>query len=123
RDEIGDQTVRHLIIELMGRHSNILLLDEDETQIIDCIKHISPSQNRYRTLLPGYKYIKPPSQDKLSPLDVSENEFIKQLDFNAGKLDQQIVRSFTGISPFLAREIIVRAHLGSDEQYKEQFSR
>src|SRR5690625_3332928 len=123
RDEIGDQTVKQLVIELMGRHSNILLLDEAESQIIDCIKHISPAQNRYRTLLPGYKYIKPPSQNKLNPLDITDNDFIKRLDFNAGKLPQQIVNNFTGISPFLAREIIARAHLGSMEQYKEQFSR
>jgi len=122
RDEIGDETIKYLIVELMGRHSNILIVDEQKDYIIDCIKHISPAQNRYRTLLPGQTYIAPPPQNKLNPLEIDGDEFLQQLDFNAGRLDQQIVRNFTGISPFLAREIVARAHLGDLQQYKEQFS-
>lgn len=122
RDEIGDETIKYLILELMGRHSNILIVDENKDFIIDCIKHISPAQNRYRTLLPGQTYIAPPPQNKLNPLETDGDEFLKQLDFNGGRLEQQIVRNFTGISPFLAREIVARAHLGDMQQYKEQFT-
>lgn len=121
RDEIGDETIKHLIIELMGRHSNILLVDEQKSYIIDCIKHVSSMQNRYRALLPGQPYIKPPTQNKLNPLVIDGEDFIKRLDFNAGKLDQQIVSNFMGISPFLAKEIVRRAHLGHMKEYKEKF--
>ncbi|HLS06737.1 MAG TPA: NFACT RNA binding domain-containing protein [Bacillota bacterium] len=121
RDEIGDATLKHLTIELMGRHSNILLLDENKQQIIDCIKHISPSQNRYRTLLPGQMYKEPPPQNKLNPLETDGDEFLRQLDFNAGQLDRQVVKHFSGISPFLAKEIVARAHLGELAQYKKHF--
>src|SRR5690625_624180 len=121
RDEIGDITFKKLVIELMGRHSNILLLNENEEHIMDCMKHISASQNRYRTLLPGHTYIKPPSQEKVNPLTISGDEFLQKIDFNDGKLDRQIVKNFTGISPFIAQELISRAHLGSMDTYKEKF--
>lgn len=121
RDEIGDETRKHLILELMGRHSNILLVDEKKSYILDCIKHVSPMQNRYRALLPGQPYIKPPAQNKLNPLTIDQEQFIQQLDFNSGKLDRQIVNAFMGISPFLAKEIVRRAHLGDLETYKNEF--
>lgn len=121
RDEIGDTTHKNIVVELMGRHSNVLLLNEDKSMIIDCLKHIPPSQNRYRTLLPGHDYIEPPSQDKLDPLNVSGEKFLKQLDFNAGRLDRQLVNRFMGISPFIAKEIVSRAHLGSADTYIQAF--
>lgn len=121
RDEIGDTTHKNIVVELMGRHSNVLLLNEDKSMIIDCLKHIPPSQNRYRTLLPGHDYIEPPSQDKLDPLNVSGEKFLKQLDFNAGRLDRQLVNRFMGISPFIAKEIVSRAHLGSVDTYIQAF--
>ncbi|MCY7768297.1 tRNA modification protein RqcH, partial [Bacillus inaquosorum] len=56
RNEIGDETVRKLYVEIMGRHSNIILTDGAENVIIDGLKHLSPSMNSYRTVLPGYDY-------------------------------------------------------------------
>lgn len=123
RDEIGDEIYTTLVIELMGRHSNIILLNNDKTKIIDCIKHVPSYQNRYRTLLPGADYIEPPSQDKLNLLDIDSTDFIKKLDFNAGKLDRQIVQTLTGVSPMLAREIVYRADFGSEDAYRKQFDR
>src|SRR5690625_3676348 len=120
-DEIGDASSKSLVLELMGRHSNVLLLNENKEHIIDSLKHVSSLQNRYRTILPGQEYIEPPAQDKLDPLEMSGDDFIRKLDFNAGKLDQQIVRILLGISPFIAREIVARATLGSVEVYKEKF--
>lgn len=120
-DEIGDSSNKSLVLELMGRHSNVMLLSENKEHIIDSLKHVSSLQNRYRTILPGQKYIEPPTQDKLNPLEIDGEDFIKKLDFNAGKLDQQIVNMLLGISPFIAREIIAQAALGSASIYKEKF--
>lgn len=120
-NEIGDVVTYTLMIEIMGRHSNILLLNDDQTKIINCLKHVPPFQNRYRSLLPGADYKFPPSQDKLDLLTMDEEQFIRKLDFNAGKLDRQIVQMLTGVSPFLAKELIHRANLGSDETYGKVF--
>lgn len=120
-DEIGDSSYKKLVLEIMGRHSNVLLLDENKEHIIDSLKHVPPLQNSYRTILPGQKYIEPPSQNKQHPLKITGDEFIKQLDFNAGKLDRQIVHMLDGISPFLAKEIVYRAKLASPDVYKEKF--
>lgn len=120
-DEIGDSSYKKLVMEIMGRHSNVLLLDEDKQYIIDSLKHVPPLQNRYRTILPGERYIEPPPQNKYHPLTISGEDFIKQLDFNAGKLDRQIVRVLEGISPFLAKEIVFRSKLGAPEVYKQNF--
>lgn len=112
RNEIGDLSYKRLIVEIMGRHSNIILVD-DKDKIIDSIKHVSYSVNRYRAILPGHNYIWPPNQNKLNPLVVSEEDVLKTLDFNAGKLDKQIVQGFSGISPLFAKEVIHRAGLAN----------
>src|SRR5699024_11298844 len=76
KNEIGDITQKQLYIELMGKHSNIILVDGEKNHIIDCMKHIGDSQNRYSTLLPGQSYTLPPSQDKFNPLEVDVFTFI-----------------------------------------------
>ncbi len=106
RNELGDETVKQLIIEIMGKHSNIILIDQERNLILDSIKHISPAVNRHRTLLPGNDYVSPPSQEKVNPLLVNEDVFLKKLDFNSGKLANQIVESFSGISPLFANEVV-----------------
>ncbi|MGM8211811.1 Rqc2 family fibronectin-binding protein [Virgibacillus sp. W0430] len=122
RNEIGDASTKTLVLELMGKHSNIILLNETKEQIIDSLKHVPPYQNRYRSILPGIEYRRPPIQNKLNPLHIDAFDFIKQLDFNAGKIDKQIVEALDGISPILAKEIVYRAHLGSEKTYMEKFS-
>lgn len=121
RNEIGDISSKKLILELMGKHSNLVLVDGERGHIIDSLKHVSMAQNRHRTILPGSEYVSPPKQDKLNPLETDGDTFIRKLDFNAGKLDSQIVQLYTGFSPFIAKEIINLANLGSDETYKEIF--
>ncbi|WP_102346996.1 Rqc2 family fibronectin-binding protein [Bacillus sp. Marseille-P3661] len=111
RNEIGDESIKVLIVEIMGRHSNIILVDQERNMILDCIKHVSPAVNRHRVLLPGYEYIAPPKQNKLNPLEISEETFLKKIDFNSGKIDQQIVDAFSGISPLFAKEVLFRAGL------------
>ncbi len=122
-DEIGDAVSKTLIIEIMGRHSNVVLLNENKNTIINCLKHIAPFQNRYRTLLPGASYKLPPPQNKLNLLETDEEQFIKKLDFNSGKMDRQIVQTVSGISPFAAKEIVHRAHLGAESAYKKEFTK
>ncbi|MCT2538026.1 NFACT family protein [Aquibacillus koreensis] len=121
RNEIGDETKKTLIIEVMGKHSNILLIDQEKGHILDSIKHVPPMQNRVRTIMPGQDYKLPPDQGKLNPLSVDSDTFIKKLDFNAGKLDKQLVDTYMGFSPVIAKEIIFRAKLGSIDTYKTVF--
>ncbi|MFC4404635.1 Rqc2 family fibronectin-binding protein [Gracilibacillus xinjiangensis] len=121
KNEIGDTSLKTLVVELMGKHSNIILIDDERQVILDSIKHVSHAQNRHRSILPGSTYISPPSQDKINPLTIDGDTFIKKLDFNSGKLDQQIVKTFMGFSPLLAKEIIHMADLGKTNAYKEAF--
>ncbi|MDX8343038.1 NFACT family protein [Rossellomorea sp. YZS02] len=121
RNEIGDISYKQLIIEIMGRHSNIILVDKGRNMILDSIKHISPSMNTHRTVLPGHTYVLPPQQDKKDPLEATKDDVLRALDFNAGKLDKQIVQSFAGISPLYAKEVIHRAGIGNQSTIAESF--
>ena len=109
RNELGDLSYKQLIVEIMGRHSNIILVDKDRKMILDSIKHVSFAVNTHRAILPGQTYIEPPKQNKLSPFRLHEEDLLRNLDFNAGKLDQQLVQSFAGISPLFAKEVLHKA--------------
>lgn len=122
RNEIGDESKKMLVLEIMGKHSNVMLVDPNNERIIDSLKHVSFSQNRYRTILPGQTYKLPPDQGKFHPLELSEEDFIKKLDFNAGRMDRQIVQVVDGFSPVIAKELVHRTNLGSQTAYKEKFA-
>lgn len=79
RNELGDQTSLCLNVEIMARHSNIILIDEANDKIIDAIKHVGSDVNRYRILLPGATYINPPKQDLQDPFVKTEFEDIDHL--------------------------------------------
>jgi predicted ribosome quality control (RQC) complex YloA/Tae2 family protein len=121
RNELGDISYKKLMIEIMGRHSNIILLDEKDDRILDSIKHLSPGVNSYRTILPGQPYKLPPEQQKLNPLTIDEMTFLKKIDFNSGKIDGQIVHQFSGISPQIAKEIAFRAKLANKDTLTKAF--
>ncbi len=121
RDELGDIRYKKLIIEIMGRHSNIILVDEETEMILDSVKHIPTALNSYRTILPGAQYILPPAQNKQNPLAATEEDLLRTIDFNAGKLDKQIVESFSGVSPLLAKEIVYQAGLANRETVPKSF--
>ena len=121
RNEIGDISYKQLIVEIMGRHSNIILIDKDKQMIFDSIKHVSLAVNRHRTILPGHPYISPPEQDKTNPLTVDHETFSKQIDYNAGKLSEQIVNKFAGVSPLLANEAVYRAGLANRKTLPDAF--
>ncbi|CQR55323.1 Rqc2 family fibronectin-binding protein [Paenibacillus riograndensis] len=76
RDELGDVSAKKIIIELMGRHSNIILTELATGIIIDGIHHVTPTISSYRNVMPGIAYIEPPQQHKLNPLDISRGGFL-----------------------------------------------
>ncbi|PNS45204.1 dihydroorotate dehydrogenase, partial [Streptococcus suis] len=79
KDEIGDHIQATLIVEIMGKHSNIILVDKSEQKIIEAIKHVGFSQNSYRTILPGSTYIRPPETHSLNPYTVSDEKLFEIL--------------------------------------------
>ncbi len=121
RDELGDESIKRLIIEIMGRHSNILLVDPDRQVILDSIHHVPQGLNQHRVLLPGRPYIEPPKQDKVNPLSCGQETFINKLGFNEGQLDKQLVQQFKGLSPLLAKEIMHLAELPTKAHVQEAF--
>ncbi len=101
-DELGEQTKKYLIVEIMGRHSNIIFINNDN-KIIDSIKRIDLSVSTQRQVLPSLKYELPPAQDKKSILDFSFDNFI---EFSKEKkLDKALLNYFYGFSPLISREI------------------
>jgi predicted ribosome quality control (RQC) complex YloA/Tae2 family protein len=122
RNELGDITNKTLVMEIMGKHSNLILLDEQKQVILDSIKHIPPHMNRVRSILPGQPYIMPPGQGKTNPLTIKKEQFIQKLDFNSGNIEKQIVHQLMGFSPLIAKELVYRAYLGSPEKYMEAFA-
>lgn len=107
-DEMGDLCTKKLVVEIMGKHSNIIFIDSDKT-IIDSIKHISHQVSSIREVLPGREYVYPPSQDKINPMEVTEEEFITKVLANPISVSKAIYTSLTGISPAVANEICYRA--------------
>lgn len=122
KDELGDQTSKRIIMEVMGKHSNIMLVDNETDMIIDSIKHISSSVNRHRTILPGQTYKLPPSQEKLNPFTLEPTEFARKLDFNTGQMNKQILNMLQGVSPVLANEMAQQAYLGDKEKYTQVYT-
>ena len=113
RNEIGDVSYKQLIIEIMGRHSNIILIDKTRNLILDSIKHISFAVNTHRAILPGQPYVFPPEQNKKNPFLANEEDVLRSIDFNAGKLDQQLVNHFAGVSPIFAKEVLYQSGLAN----------
>lgn len=102
-----------LIIEIMGKHSNIILVNPESNQIIDGIRRYSHVLSRYREVLPGRPYLSPPAQNKVHPLELNEDRFIElilnnPLDIPLAKVLFSVIE---GLGPVLAREISVRAGL------------
>lgn len=106
KNEIGDQVFRKLTVEIMGRHSNIMLIDDENDKIIDSLKHLPPSVNSYRTVLPGQPYIAPPKQNKVNPATMTDDEI--QQFFAEEKTAKQIVEHLKGFSPIHANELLYR---------------
>ena len=103
-DEMGDLCRKKLIIEIMGKHSNIIFCD-DKGVIIDSIKHVSAQVSSVREVLPGRSYFIPDTMHKQNPLTVGEDDFLAVLKGSPAPLGKALYTGFTGISPAAAEEI------------------
>ena len=113
-NELGDLCRKYLIIEIMGKHSNIIFCDEDY-KILDSIKHVSSHMSSVREVLPGRQYFIPQTQEKLNPWNLTEETFHTQVLGKPTQIARALYTSLTGISPVMAHEICTRASLDGDE--------
>ncbi len=119
-DELKEKTTKDIIIEIMGRHSNIILTHSLDNKIIDSAKRIPPSVSRVRQILPGQTYILPPAQDKLNPINnIDINLFTSILNSFDGSIFKGIYSKFLGISPVIAKEICFRANVDENTLINE----
>ena len=112
-DELGDLCNKILIIEIMGKHSNIIFCDENY-RIIDSIKHISAQISSVREVLPGRTYVAPPNSEKKNPLSENVDGFLRDTCTKPVSVSKAIYTSYNGISPLSAGEICYRASLDAD---------
>ena len=114
KNEIGDDIQRQLYIEIMGRHSNLILVDPERNMIIDSLKHLPPAVNSYRTILPGQPYIPAPPQDKQNPFATTEQQFTELLpSISTGR---DFVQLFSGFSPINGNELLYRLNHNKQEE-------
>lgn len=112
-DEMGDLCQKRLIIEIMGKHSNIIFVN-DQNMIIDSIKHISGMISSVREVLPGREYFVPLTQDKADPLKSSLEDFNQRITSKAIPIYKALYSSYTGLSPVLSHEICTRGGVDGD---------
>lgn len=113
-NELGDVCHKILIMELMGKHSNLIFCD-DKGMILDSIKHVSSNMSSVREVLPGREYFIPKTQDKLDPLTITEEEFIADICPKPLPAAKAIYSSLTGISPVMAQEVCFRASIDGND--------
>ena len=116
-NEMGDICEKVLIVELMGKHSNIIFCQPDMT-IIDSIKHISANVSSVREVLPGRPYFIAETQHKLNPLEINEETFIGEVLSQPLSVGKAIYTMITGISPLIAEELCFRASIDSGASTK-----
>ena len=118
-DELKEKTTKDIYIEIMGRHSNIILTQNNK--IIDSIKRIPLSVSRVRQLLPNMTYELPPAQDKLNPIKgISIKSFINTLRDFDGPIFKGIYSKFLGISPSVSKEICHRSNLNMTDNAQDK---
>lgn len=113
-NELGDLCRKKLIVEIMGKHSNIIFCD-DQDKIIDSIKHISGMVSSVREVLPGRDYFIPQTQEKQNPLsDLSYVNFCERMQEKPMAIYKALYSTYTGLSPIIAQEICCRAQVDGD---------
>lgn len=112
-DEMGDLCRKTLVVEIMGKHSNIIFCDDNDI-IIDSIKHISAAVSSLREVLPGKPYFVAHTQDKLDALTTAQEDFRRHLSAKPQAVFKALYGSFTGISPILAQELCFQAGIDAD---------
>ena len=112
-DEMGDLSIKHLIIELMGKYSNIILID-DEEKVLDSIKHVSMLVSSVREILPGKSYFIPVQEGRINPFEADLYYFTDIIAKKPVSIGKAIYTSLTGFSPQLANEICALSELDAD---------
>ena len=107
-DEMGDLCQKKLIVELMGKHSNIIFCNQDG-KIIDSIKHISSAVSSLREVLPGRDYFIPETTHKSNPLTTTKEEFYSLAYGQNTECFKALYMNYVGLSPFMANELCFRA--------------
>ncbi|MDR1913294.1 MAG: NFACT family protein [Clostridiales bacterium] len=121
RNEMRDLSIKRCVIEIMGKHSNIILLDHNG-KVLDAIKHISFDKSSARQILPGLIYVPPPG-DKLNPLDMDKDKFLNLFPdehfYNDKKTCQEIFMSFNGINPRVSADLCERVSVAADTRISQ----
>ncbi len=112
-NEMGDLCRKRLVVEIMGKYSNIIFCD-DQNMIIDSIKHISSLVSSVREVLPGKPYFIADTTHKLDPLTVNKDEFTEAVSTKPMPVYKAIYTSFTGISPVIAQELCYRSEIDGE---------
>ena len=112
RNELGDRLPLILSVEIMGRYSNIILVEQETNKILDTVKHVGMDQNRYRTLLPGATYKNPPAQTKRDPFSDQDKLYLELVkDYpNREVLAMQLVKTYQGLSRQSALQLAKMLH-------------
>ena len=118
-DELGDLCRKDLVVEIMGKHSNIIFCN-NEGMIIDSIKHVSAQMSSVREVLPGREYFVPDTMDKSDPLSTVESAFIEKITAKPLPLAKAIYTAFTGVSPAAATEICYLSGMDSSASLDDQ---
>ena len=115
-DELGQPTEKRIVIEIMGKHSNIILIDKSSFKIVDSVKRIYEDMSRVRQILPGMIYEYPPLQDKVNPLDIAKEDFFSIMDSEDKNLPcfKFLYFNYLGLSPLISREICFDAGIDID---------
>lgn len=113
-NELGDPCKKVLILELMGKHSNLIFCD-DKNMILDSIKHVSSHMSSVREVLPGREYFITKTQDKWDPLAITQEEFLEHVCKKPVSAAKALYSSLTGLSPVIAEELCYRASIDGND--------
>ncbi|RCW17253.1 hypothetical protein CAC02_04075 [Streptococcus gallolyticus] len=122
KNEIGDNIKITLVVEIMGKHSNIILIDKAESKIIESIKHIGFSQNSYRTILPGSTYLAPPKTEAKNPFTVSDEKLFELLQ-TEDLLPRNLQKLFQGLGRDTAENLAAQLSNDKLKQFRAFFAR
>ncbi len=111
-NEMGDDVQKTIVLEAMGRHSNLSLVDENQVTI-DCVHHVNADISRVRVSMPGKAFTPPPEQEKLNPFCMDHNGLLEQLAACSGPLYKALIDSISGLSVVSAKELC--AQIGENE--------
>ncbi|MFT4004261.1 MAG: NFACT RNA binding domain-containing protein [Lacrimispora sp.] len=112
-DELGDRRIKKLMVEIMGKHSNIIFCNEEDL-ILDSIKHISAQVSSVREVLPGRTYFIPQTVEKKDPLTITQEEFMADIGQTAAPVQKALYMKLTGLSPIMGHELCHLASIDGD---------